>query len=303
MNRAQNQKFKRLLNVINHFNDNAAITNTLYNVAVWLPKLDVLANDIISHAKVQATSSAGSTQNKTTAKSALAESGFFVAACTKVYARSVNDVTLYDKVNFTLSQLKTQKDIELLNSVNILHDEALANIAQIASISTLTPAQLTQLKKQITDYTKFIPQAQQSRGTTKFHTQEIARLMIESDKLLEEINDYVELTRFSQPAYYQQYVNANKIGNAITRNRALQINVTDKATKMPIYKAEISITDAQGNKIADKKTTLKGNIYIQDMKESNYTVSIVQAGYANYTESINIVDGTTFLLFSELETV
>ncbi len=302
MNKSQNQKLKRLLNVLNHFNTNITITNTLHDAANWLPKLDGLAADIIKHSQAQATSSSGSIQNKTALKATLSENSFFIAACTKVYARSTNDNVLYDKVNFSLPQLQKQKDIDLLNSANIIYDAANTNAANISTISTLTAAQLTQFKKDITEFTKFIPQAQQNRGTSKFHTQEIARLFAESDKLLVEIADYTELSRFSNPAFYNQYLSANKIGNAITRNRSLQINVTDKATQTPIYKADITITDTKGNKIADRKTSLKGNIYIQDLKESDYTINVVQAGYQARTEIISITDGTTFILSIELET-
>jgi hypothetical protein len=301
MNRVQNQKLKRLLSVNNHLSDNAAVTATLLNVAVWQPQLDTIAADIIKHAAVQATSFAGSAQAKAVLKAQLADEGFFIAACAKAYARSVNDTVLYQKVEVSASKLKSLNDTDLLNTANIIYTAVNAHIADISAVTALTAAQLATLLQHITAFTKYIPQAKAVRGASKIHTQAIVNLLAQADTILDEAADYVELTRFSNPTFYQGYTNANKIGNAITRNRALQINVSDKTSQMPVFKADITITDLTGKVIATKKTTAKGNAYLQDLKEQDYQISIVQAGYTTYTTTVSITDGTTLLLPIELE--
>lgn len=303
MTRSQNQKLKRLLSVDNCFSTNPTTTAALYNSAVWTVQLENYIAEIIAHSQTQATSNAGGTQSKTVLKAKLADLGFFIVVCAKSYARSVNDIVLYEKINFSLANLKKQNDTDLLNSANIIYTEANASIAAISAMTTLTASQIADFKQTITDFTKFIPQAQIGRNGVKFHTQEIARLITESDLLLKEIADHAEVTRFTDPAFYHQYTSANKVGNAITRNRALQINVVDKATKIPVFKADVSITDSKGGKIADRKTTAKGNSFIQDLKESDYNVSVMQAGYKKTTTTISITDGNTALVSVELETL
>jgi Carboxypeptidase regulatory-like domain len=302
MNRHQNQKLKRLLSVNNYFADNSAITATLLKATVWQPQLDTIANDIIKHSAVQSTPFKGSTQAKNALKQQITEASFFIATCAKAYSRSVNDTPLYAQVDYTQSKIKSLNDTTLLNTANIIYTAANANITAISGVTTLTPAHLVTLKTLIADFTKYIPQSKSVRDAIKIHTQAIAVLIEDSNKLLNEIADYVELTQFTEPVFYQGFLNANKIGNAITRNRALQINVIDKNTQTPILKADITITDATGKIIATKKTTNKGNAYLQDLKEQDYTINIVQVGYATHTTNISITDGTTLILPIALET-
>ena len=301
MNRTQDQQFKRLLNVNNFMADNATITATVLKAAVWQPQLDTIAADIIKHAAFQSTPFKGSAQAKAALKTQIADAGFFIATCAKAYSRSVNDTVLYAQVDVSQAKFKNFKDTDLLNTANIVYTAANANITPISAITTLTPAHLTAFQALITDFTKYIPQAKSVRDATKVHTQAIATLIDNASKLLSEVEDYIALTQFSEPLFYKGFLNANKIGNAITRNRALQINVTDKTTQAAIFKADITITDANGKVVATKKTTLKGNAYLQDLKEQDYTISVAQAGYPIQTTNISITDGTTFILPIVLE--
>jgi hypothetical protein len=303
MNRVQNQKLKRLLNVSNYLNDKPTIAATLMNVAVWQPRLDNITTDIITHAAAQATTFTGSTQAKASLKAQIVDLGFFTTTCAKAYARSTNNTVLYERVDISMAGLKKLNDTDLINAANIIHTAAHDNIAAISAVTTLVPTQLTALKQLIADFTKYLPQAQSSRNTIKIHTQAIVNLLAEATLLLDEIGDYVELTQFANPLFYKGYLSANKIGNAITRNRALQINVTDNATQNPVFKADIIITNSAGKTIATKKTTAKGNAYLQDLKEQDYTISIVQTGYATYTNTISVTDGTTLLVAAALETM
>jgi hypothetical protein len=302
MNRVQNQKLKRLLNVGNYLNDNSTIAATLMNVAVWQPRLDTIAADIITHAAAQTTPFTGSAQAKASLKAQIVDLGFFITTCAKAYARSTNNMVLYEKVDISMAGLKKLNDNDLLNTANIIYTAASDDIAAISAVTALVATQLAALKQMITDFTKYLPQAQAVRNATKIHTQAIAALLTEATLLLDEISDYIELTQFTNPLFYKGYLSANKIGNSITRNRALQINVTDKATQNPIFRADITITNSADKIVATKKTTAKGNAYLQDLKEQDYTLNITQAGYANYTNIISITDGTTFLLAVALDT-
>ena len=301
MNKHQNQKLKRLLSVNNYLTDNAPITATLLKSSIWQPQLDTIANDIIKHAAVQSTPFKGSTQAKKILKSQIIETSFFIATCAKAYSRSVNNTTLHAQVDLTQSKIKNLSDIDLLNITNIIYTAANANIIDISAVTTLTAAHIVTLKQLITDFTKYIPQSKSVRDAIKIHTQAIAVLIDDSNKLLDEIADYIELTQFSEPLFYQGFLNANKIGNVMTRNRALQINVIDKNTQNPIFKADINITDTSGKVVTTKKTTIKGNAYLQDLKEQDYTIHIAQVGYIAYTTTISITDGTTLILPVALE--
>lgn len=301
MNRIQNQKLKHLVGLANFFNENDAIASTLVNAATWRPKLDNIANDIIYHSGQQATSQTGNATSKNSIKASLSQQAFFISVCSKAYARATNNMVLYAKVNFTLSYLTSMSDIDLLNTANLLHTAAADEIVGISSVSTLTAAFLTTFKQLISDFTVFLPQAQATRSSSKVHTEAIARLFGEATALVEEIVDYVSLTNFTEPIFYQKFVKVNVIGNVLTRNRALQINVSDKDTSAPLFRADITITDALGAKVATRKTTNKGNSFIQDLKEQNYTVSVAQGGYDNKTVNISIIDGNTYILNIEMD--
>lgn len=301
MNRIQNQKLKHLVGLANFFNENDAIASTLVNSATWRPKLERLATDIMYHSGQQATSQTGNATSKNSIKASLSQQAYFIAVCSKAYARATNNMILYAKVNFTLSQLTSIGDIDLLNTANLLHTAAAAEVVGIGNVSTLTAAFLTTFKQLVGDFMVFLPQAQATRSSSKVHTEAIVRLFGEAAILLEEIVDYVGLTNFTEPIFYQKFLKVNVIGNVLTRNRALQINVSDKDTSAPLFRADITITDALGAKVATRKTTNKGNSFIQDLKEQNYTVSVVQGGYDNKTATISIIDGSTYLLNIEMD--
>jgi hypothetical protein len=192
-------------------------------------------------------------------------------------------------------------DIDLLSAANIIYAAVLVHITNITALTNLAPAKLVAYQTLITDFTNFMPQAQIGRGDSKIHTEAIIRLLKESDDLLEEVDDYMTVIGFTEPLFLKEYLNARLIGNAITRNRALEINVISKDTQRPIHKALINITSAMGTKLSTKKTTAKGNCYVQDLKENNYTISITQAGYTEITQNISVVDGSTFNLMVEME--
>ena len=301
MNKSQDKKLKRLLAINNFLKKNNAITATLINATVWQPRLESISDEIIDHSAQQTTPQTGMAKNKKALKDNLAKSGFYVVTCARAYARSINDMVLYEKVNYTFSSLSTLNDTDLVNASNTIYTAATANIAAISAVTTLVPADLTDYKQLITNFTPFLPQAQSTRSASKLHTEAIMRLFTEVDDTLKEVADYIAITQFTEPAYYQEYLKANIIGNAITRNRALQISVVNKLTQQPILKADISIVGANGTKVVNKKTTAKGNIYLQDLKEQDYTITIVQAGYQKYNATVSVTDGTTFNLIAEME--
>jgi Carboxypeptidase regulatory-like domain len=301
MNKIQAVKLKNRVGLNNFFQTNNTVAATVINAAVWIPKLKAITTDIITHAALQSTPFTGSTLDKKVVKAKIVNDGFLIAASAKGYARSVSNTVLYDKVNYTLASLQNMNDVDLLSAANIIYAAVHADIALITSVTHLDPAKLVDYEQTITDFTNFMPQAQIGRGSSKIHTEAIARLIKESDDLLEEVDDYMTVISFTEPLFYKEYLNARLIGNAITRNRALEINVVSKATNRPIHKAEISLTSGTGVKLAMKKTTAKGNSYFQDLKENDYTVHIAQAGYTDITQNISVVDGSTFSLSVEME--
>jgi hypothetical protein len=301
MNKTDNQKLKYLLNMVNFFNDNSTVTNTVLNAAVWLPQLDAIVNNIITEGSLQYSPSTGNTQDKQALRTLLENQAFFIAISAKAYARKSGNKILYPKVDLSLPVLQNLNDPKLMSISTSLVTDVSPEVANIALVSTMTAQHIIDFKKTIADFTLYIPQAQKSRAATKKHTDAIARLLLEAKKLLEEIHDYVELLRFTDLAYFQSYQSANKIGKANTRNRALQISVKDKDTKVPIFKADIFITDSKGAKVMNRKTAVKGNCYIQDLKEETYTLNIVQEGYQNYTTTVSVTDGTTAVLAVALE--
>jgi hypothetical protein len=301
MNRIQSIKLKNRVGLNNFFHNNSAVAATVINSGVWIPKLKSITADIIKHAALQSTPFTGTTLDKKVVKAKIVNDGFLLAASAKGYSRSVGNTVLYDKVNYTLASLQSMNDVDLLSAANIIYTAVHTDIAGITSLTNLDPAKLVAYLSTINDFTDFMPQAQVGRGSSKIHTEAIVRLIKESDDLLDEVDDYMTVISFTEPLFHKEYLNARLIGNAITRNRALEINVISKATQHPIHKAVVSLTSGTGVKLATKKTTAKGNSYFQDLKENDYTVNIVQAGYTDINTVISIVDGSTFNLDVEME--
>ncbi|NEW84079.1 MAG: carboxypeptidase regulatory-like domain-containing protein [Mariniphaga sp.] len=147
---------------------------------------------------------------------------------------------------------------------------------------------------------------------TKNATANLAKGFKEADDLLTKRMDLdIELFKTSNPDFYNLYKSARVIKSSGSSKNSVLGNVILAATGAPIKGVTFIFTadnytqmkaaGAALTKPVVKTSTAKGNIRIDKLSESSYTVSIQKIGFKDQTIQLFVVDGETTRFNIEME--
>ena len=167
--------------------------------------------------------------DKRNKKSAMVEESLRVAGAGKAYAQAINDQTLFNKLDYSESELFGTGSVSSRNRCQIILDQATAVAASLIpyGITSLVP-----LTDKIAAFNLFISAPKNARALVKTATQDLITLTKKADLLLKrKLTPLMELFRVSAPQFYSDYHNNLTIDNIKTIFTELRITFRDKDTQ------------------------------------------------------------------------
>jgi len=230
----------------------------------------------------------GVTDDKDQKRKSLQDQTYTVGSIIVFYASTNNKRDLLKKVNFTQSALSKARDNELPGMSEQVHQAAVDNAAVLAPYG-ISAAIITNLEAAIADFVKYISKPRAAQSETSAATEQLPKVYDDTDKLLEErLDKGMELFKAIDIDFYTQYFNARIIVNSPTQKRALEVKFVDDATGNPIAHVRVTVDTT-----IHRRSSLKGNIRVQNLTEGAHSLKTSLPGYADATQDFNVISGET----------
>lgn len=229
----------------------------------------------------------GNRMTKEEYRNLLIEKTLNVSNRVKAYASEENNLILKQEVSFVYSSLNRLRDAHLPDVCQGVHTIAVANLANLATYGVTEPL-LNSLRETILGYNSYLPLPRTGIVTRKLLTTQIAELFEENKKLIERLDELVEMIKTDHPEFTQNYFFSRKIIDTGHIKLALRGTIVDQ-DGMPINKVSISIATIPEQ---ETKSTEKGYYQFKTIPDGQYQLLFKREGY--YTESIlvNILQTT-----------
>lgn len=172
---------------------------------------ETIIDDIETQRLIQAGKITGIATNKTKEEDEMIQITIEVAGAVFAYAADIEDNELMEKVNYSSSELKDLRDTFLKDICLLIHHEADEVIDKLADYGK-TPADLTQLKKEIDDFADILAKPRTAIGTRSTATSQLIILLKNGDKILEtRMDKLMGNYKTKERKFYMSYKSAGKI--------------------------------------------------------------------------------------------
>lgn len=234
----------------------------------------------------QESDTTGVTQDKDNKREKLEGLTYKVGSILVFYGSTVNNRALVNKVNFTRTALKEARDNALPGMAEQVHQAAVAHAAAVLPYG-LTAIITADLATAIGAFVDYISKPRAAKAETSAATEQLPGVFDKTDLLLQErLDKGMEL--YVDTDFYTQYFNARIIIDSPVRKRALQVNFTDSDTGQPIARLNI-VVDAS----LKRRSTKKGNMYVQNLTEGEHSFTVSLPGYVSQTVPFVVITGET----------
>ncbi len=277
------------------------VTNAVFAATYNLWKTMVPMIEQYRDAQLSITS--GIIANKVVIRNNMTEKAFFIANRIQSYANAVNDLELSRSVQFLPTKIKRARDNNLVGICNTIFAVANSNADKIAGYD-VTSATITEFQTAINDFQAISAKPASANLATKNATANLVKGFKETDALMAKRLDLdIELFKTASPDFYNLYKSARIIKSSGSSKNSVLGNVVLAGTGVPIKGVTFIFTadnytqmKAAGAGLAKpvvKTSTAKGNIRIDKLSESAYTVSVQKIGFKDQTIQLFVVDGET----------
>jgi len=226
----------------------------------------------------------GYAASKFQARGAMADSAMLVRGAVQAYAKSINDLTLFDSVNFCRSKIMHGKSNTALSISQVIHDTGNANVANLCTYG-VTPATITALGTLMTTYGGMISAPANSIAGRKMYNAEITTYLDQADDVLyNQIVKMMENFRVSAPDFYGQFFNDLRLIHGATHFTEIVATCKNNINQ-PIEGVTMVITN--GVRTYSAISDFTGVADHKSMEPGDYTITFTKSGYQ--THQINNV--------------
>ena len=240
----------------------------------------------------------GVTQDKGSAADELIEQAFKVSTAVHAYATEVNNNTLREKINYSLSDLKIARDTLLIDLCQLIHDEATVVVADLTDYG-IKAADLADLLSKLSDYELLVAGPRNAITDRSTATVELDILLKQGDDILKNKMDKL-LVQFavSDPEFLTQYTSMRKLVGMGGSGTGLKGKITDSQTGDRIQDVTVEIPDME----RDIKTNGTGLYVFKQARPGVYAIRAEAKGYEPMEiEEFEIVEGKLNVLDIELD--
>ena len=288
---------------------NAPITATLTGFNIYFPVIQSTHTQIQLAKVLQEADKSGNTTTKNQFRATLIGGVMEVVRRNVAYATNVNNNSLLALINYTESDLKRSSDTKLISSCQVIHDNANANIAALATYG-VTAAMINTMQTNINNLSGALPKGR----VAKTDSEEATNMLTTHFKTLKtnwnKIDTLVKMVQTSQPNFYNEYMNVRKIIPIGIGSLPLKIKITNAVTGAPEANVTITLSPANGLMKAAgtngksnivKKTAAGGGSNYKSLADGTYTVTAVKPGFKDIIMTVNVVNGELTVLEIKME--
>jgi hypothetical protein len=275
-----------------------------YNL--WVAKIPLIEQN----RDAQTASTTGVATDTTAKRQTMADKALFMANRLQSLANATNNAELLESVQYSASDLKKARGVDVVGFCNTILAKANANAANLVTYG-VTPAMITDLQAAITAYSTSLAKPKAAKSQTKTATENLATLFKDSyDLLTKRLDLDIELFKTSKPDFYSQYKTARII--IATNGSASSVlgSVTSAGSGEPLKgvtftfvpgtNGQMKAAAAETVKPIVKKSAAKGK-FRASLAEGTYRVTVGKIGFKEQEVVITVANGETTNLKIELE--
>lgn len=160
---------------------------------------------------IQEGQTTGITENKQKEEDEMIDKTIEVGSAVFAYASDTGNNELKEKVDYSPSALMRSRDTILRDRCKLVHDETEKIISELGDYG-IVETDLTELQKEIDDYTEIIAKPRTAIGTRATATTQLVELFKQGDNDLNDRMDrLVEQYKKDEKKFYREYRNARII--------------------------------------------------------------------------------------------
>ena len=281
--------------VVNNFLvKNSEVVNLLPNLATYQTRLAENIAKIMKAEANESNNTTGLSDYKQETKDALVVAAFEVSSRLSSYARQNNRPELLKNTYYTESKLRYSSDSYLRGNARKLYDIAETYLEELATFGITAETQVVYLGK-IEAFEKAVPLKRDSITAQVRQTNETEQLFRDTDGVLKQIDNLMEIVRNSNANLYVGYVEARKVIEVGTESLSVNGKVFDAVSLEAISGVEIELMllPLNGHAPVQKKSAEKGGFRIKSLQPGNYQVKAGKLGYTGKVLEIVVNSGET----------
>lgn len=259
--------------------DTAVITATRPAFGVGINDLKTVVINIGKAAGKQSTATSGTFTDKNTLQETLCQALFFVTSGTKAYAASINDNTLEQEMNYSITELRRIGDetiVPFTDNIVLLVTPLLVSLAPFG----INPPAMAALATAKTNYANFISIPRMAVTAKAAQTEALPIFFTQGTNICRKILDPIAVTlKAANTDWYNQYQNVRKIINTSQGTTSLEGIVTRQSDSSPLYNVEVKVNEL--NLIIH--TDVNGFYRFAPIKRGTYTITFTLSGYVTIT--------------------
>jgi hypothetical protein len=302
MTKNQERTFSMYKNVKDCLTANNSIALTLpqyaSHYAVFVASLDQIA--VVQAQQLQNTTKV-QTQSKAQLRRECTSSIERLLIALNAYALITQNATLKQQVSAPLSEYKQSADTVFAAQSNNLYGTGFNYVVQLVDYG-INAAFFTNFRDDINDYTAIIATPRQTAISNAATTTALSALFDKAKKELTDLTTLVALKKFSEPAFYSNFVASSKIIDSNSKPYALRVVLTDQ-NNTPLRAFTFTFTRIADGKIFEYKTNENGTIARNNLKAGLYNAVITKTGYTSNTTTITLQENITYRLNAVANTI
>ena len=194
------------------------------------------------------------------------------------YAENESNRTLQDKVNFTPSSLKYERDTVASQNCQLIKDEAEKVVADLLDYG-IVQADLDELQTAIDNYQGAIPTPRQAIRARRDATASLVQLIAEADiVLLKKMDMLMEQFKEAEPGFHEAFKGGKLIVNSGKRDTRLEGRLTDHETGTGIAAAIVELRNKDSEPVDMTETDDAGNFVFNHLVTGIYTAVAEKEG-------------------------
>ena len=275
-----------------------------YNL--WVAKIPLIEQN----RDFQTSATTGVTTDTTAKRLTMIDKALFMANRLQSLANVTNNAELLESVQYTATDLKKGRGIDVIGICNAILAKANANAPSLVNYG-VTAAMITDLQAAITAYSTSLAKPKAAISQTKTATENLATLFKESyDLLTKRLDLDIELFKTSKPDFYSQYKTARIIISTGGSASSVLGSVTSAGSGEPLKGVTFTfVIENNGPPKAAttgtakpfvKKSAEKGK-FRASLAEGTYRVTVGKIGFKEQEVDILVAKGETTNLKIELE--
>ncbi len=286
MNARQESKLNMYQGVQLLCKNNSTITNTNIAFTEALETLNLKITEIQGYATLAIKHTKGISTDKGLVKANLCLVAAKMAGFIFAYASTVNNTVLMEEVNYSLSALKKLREDAIVPTVNNIYQVANANLNVLANYG-VTQASLEELSQAIADYNKVVPITKTMSSERSNFTDNITKLIEETDTLLKNrLDKLILLFEATHPDFVNTYKKVRHVDAPNKTITQIKGKVSNKVDGKAIEGAIITLS---GTTNATTKSDKAGNFVIKPVTYGDYQLSIKATGFKDYSDIAFVV--------------